>query len=121
MNYSRDTISHGTTGVKTMTCGFQPVEAELDVTPGPGTTFTTIYKSKGTTDGTNQVCDTNGSSGSNHFQRRYTDRMISISEWNGSTWNETFKITFDSYTSTEFKYNVVTANANYQVHRKVRG
>lgn len=121
MLYNRDTISHSTTGVKTNTVGFQPVEAELVVALGPGTTFTNIRFSLGRTDGTNQGCDSMTTDSGHLFQRRYNDRIVSISEWNGSAYAETFKIAFDSFTATEFKYNVVTANANFQVERIVRG
>lgn len=121
LSFLRDTITHSTTGVKTMTVGFQPVEAQLVVAPAPGTTFTNARRSLGITDGTNQVCDSDTEETTRIFQRRYSDRMISISEWNGTAWAETFKITFDSFTATEFKYNVNVGNANFQVHRIVRG
>lgn len=121
MNYSFDTITHSTTGVKTMTVGFQPLEAELVIAPAPGGALTTVKMSSGTTDGTNQSTDSFSVDSTRRYQERFTDRMASIWEWNGAAWAEVFKITFDSFTSTEFKYNVNIGNANYQVKRKVRG
>lgn len=121
LSYIRDTISHSTTGIKTMTTGFQPIEAELIVAPGPGTTFSSVKFSLGRSDGTNQGCDSMTTDSGHLFQRRYNDRMVSISEWNGTAYVETFKITFDSFTATTFTYNVVTADANFQVERVVRG
>lgn len=122
MNYLRSTITHSTTGVKTWTVGFQAKEVELVVTPAPGSTISDPRWSVGVTDGTNQVCDHVAVYPSNRRQERYTDRMASVWEYNGGTgtWTEVFKATFDSITSTEVKYNVVTASANYQVHRKAR-
>lgn len=121
LSYIRDTISHSTTGVKTMTTGFQPKEAELIVAPGPGTTAASIHFSLGRSDGTNQGCDSMTTDSGHLFQRRYNDRMVSISEWNGTAYVEVFQITFGSFTATTFTYNVVTADANYQVERVVRG
>lgn len=121
LNYARDTISHGTAGVKTHTCGFQPVKARLTARIAPGSASTIIYNAEGTTNGTNQDATTFTSEASRNFQQTYTDRMISISEWNGAAWVETFKVTFDSFTATEFKYNVVTANSAFQLRREVEG
>jgi len=121
LSYSRDTISHGTTGVKTMTVGFQPVKARLVARIAPGSDSPIIFRCEGNTNGTNQNGDTFTAESTRVYQRTYTDRMISISEWNGSAWVETFKITFDSFTATEFKYNVVTANSGFQLLREVEG
>lgn len=125
LSYSRDTITHTTTGVKTMTCGFQPVKAKIKVTFAPGANDTKIHMSEGTTDGTNQVCDTDTYHDSTHaFERRFTDRVVSIQEWTGAAWSEVLRANFDSFTATEFKYNVTVAGANagnYQFHREVEG
>lgn len=123
MNFAKDTITHGSlaTGIQTFTVGFQPLEAELIVTPAPGAAAADVYSSRGDTDGTTHTCDTFTVLGSRRYQRRYTDRMASIEEWNGSAWVEVFKITFNSFTATQFKYNVVIGNASYQVERRVRG
>lgn len=124
MNYSRGTITHTTTGVKTYTCGFQPVEAEIVVTYAPGATDNRQHRSAGTTDGTNQVCDVDYLETTHIFEQRFTDRLVEIREWNGATWVTVLTATFDSFTATEFKYNVTVAGANagsYQFHRKVRG
>lgn len=122
MAVAMETTTHATTGVKTMTAGFQPLEAEIIVRPSPGTSFTNyVRRSHGNTDGTIQSCESDTTSTARVYQQCYTDRMASIQEWNGTAWTETFKITFDSFTATEFKYNVVTANANFQVLRIARG
>lgn len=119
MDYDRSTITHSTTGVKTWTIGFQAKEFEIEVRPAPGTTYTDVRLSKGTSDGTNQVCDSL-SVYSSRRQQVYTDRLASVWEWNGVSWTEVFKAELDSFTATEVKYNVTIGNANYQVHRKAR-
>lgn len=121
MNYARSAITHATTGVKTFTCGFQPVEAELRVRFAPGASTTNIRFSFGVTDGTNQNADSFTTDGVDSYQQIFTDRMASIWTKSGGVWNEVFRIEFDSFTATEFKYNVVTASATYQVLRIVRG
>lgn len=121
MAFKRSAITHGSTGVKSFVCGFQPEEAELIVRPAPGAVITDVYLSTGTTDGTNQNCDTFTVYSARRRQETFTDRMASIWEWNGASWTEVFKITFDSFTATEFKYNVVIGNPNYQVLRLARG
>lgn len=108
-----------------MTCGFQPVEADLIVTTAPGAVDTRQHRSVGMTDGLTQICDADMIHDSTHiYEQRFTDRMVEIVEWSGTAWVEVLKITFDSFTATEFKYNVITAGANavnYQLLRKVRG
>lgn len=121
MDLARSAITISTTGVKTFTCGFQPVEAELVVRIAPGASTAVVRKCFGTTDATNQNADSETHETTREFQQTFTDRMASIWEWNGTTWAETFRINFDSFTATEFKYNVVTANSAFQVLRIVRG
>lgn len=123
MNYKQGTISHATTGVKTITCGWQPLAAEIIVGGKPGTTQTVSHLSFGTTDGTNQVVDTFYSDASRDKQERYSDRIVSIYEWDAGTsaYVEKARANFDSFTATEFKYNVITADANYQFRYRIWG
>lgn len=123
MAYSRSATTHATTGVKTYTCGFQPEEAELEVRFAPGASTAIARFSNGSTDGTNQNADSYHLAAARARQEIYTDRMASIWEWDSGTSSfvEVFRANFDSFTATEFKYNVTIANANYQVLRKVRG
>lgn len=121
MSYTLSSITHATTGVKTMTPGYQPVRAKLTVRPAPGAAVTIRQASDGVTNGTNQICDSDTIETTRIYQRRFTDRMASIWEYTGGAWTEVFKITFDSFTATEFKYNVVTANSAYQVMRETWG
>lgn len=125
MNYKQGTITHSTTGVKTITCGFQPLAAEIICGGDPAGTQTSInHLSIGTTDGTNQVCDSWALDTANHAkQDRYSDRLVSVWKWDVGTsaFVEEVKATFDSFTATEFKYNVTTGNANRQFRYRIWG
>lgn len=121
MSYTLSSITHATTGVKTMTVGYQPVRAVLTVRPSPAGSSPIRKASNGVTDGTNQICDSDTVETTRIYQRRFTDRMASIWEYTGGAWTEVFKITFDSFTATEFKYNVVIANSAFQVMRETWG
>lgn len=121
MSYKSGRITYGTTGSKTITTTFQPNEVELVVIPGSGTQFSDVRLSMGATDGTNQDCDVIGVYAGDRFVERFTDRLASIWEYNGSTWSEVVKITFTSWSATSVVLNVVTASSTYQVKYKIRG
>lgn len=120
MAYYLTTISHSTTGVKTRTPGFQPIGARITVAAKSGGE-TYAHKSIGITDGTNQICDSFFQDATRGKSDRYTDRLISQWEWNGAAFVEKVRVDFDSFTATEFKYNVVTADVNYQLLVEVWG
>lgn len=121
MDYVESTITHATTGAKSWSVGFQPKEVEFRVFPGPGGTFTDPRWSYCIVDtaGGNQICDS-VSIYSSRRQERFTDRCASIWTWNGSSWTEAFKITWDSVTATTVEYTVNTASSTYQVQRIAR-
>lgn len=121
MAYTLETTNHGTTGVKTMTVGYQPLKARITVRPQPGATGTIRKASNGVTDGTLQYTDSDTVETTRIFQRRFTDRMASVWEYTGGAWTEVFRINFDSFTATEFKYNVIIANLGMQVMRETEG
>lgn len=122
MNYYFATISHGTTGVKTRAVGFQPLGARITVAAKSGGQ-TYAHQSVGVTDGTNTVCDSWYQDATRGKSERYTDRMASQWEWDSgtSTWVEKTRAGFDSFTATEFKYEVITADVNYQYFIEVWG
>lgn len=121
MAYYQATISHGTTGVKTRTPGFQPLAAKITVVPFSAATE--LQKSVGTTNGTIQITDTDYVDPNRSKQERFSDRMAHIYKWNSgsSSYDTKFRADFDSFTATEFKYNVVTADSNYQLLVEVWG
>ena len=123
MAYKQGTISHGSTGVKTITVGFQPLGAELIVGGDPGSVASVMRLSMGQTDGTNQVCDSYFADGSRGMSDRANDCLVSLQRWDSgtSTYVEDTRAEFDSFTATEFKYNVTIANANRQYRYRIWG
>lgn len=121
--YFLTTISHNTTGVKTITCGFPPVRAKITVISN-GSADPIAHKSEGVTDGTNQICDTfavKAASGYS-YSDRFNDRLVSFHEFDGSG-NPTLvtRANYDSKNATQFKYNVITANVNCQYRVEIEG
>lgn len=121
MSYAFSTITHATMGAKTWTIGFQAAEVEFRVVPAPGSSVSDVRFSYAIVDtaGGFQYCDSI-SIYSSRRQERFTDRCASIWTWNGSTWTEAFKITYDSVTATTVEYTVNTASSSYQVERIAR-
>jgi hypothetical protein len=113
MSYFAGTVSHSTTGVKTITCGFQPTRARITITKG--TASTNLHQSVGKWDGTNQITDTIATDGVNAYSDRFTDRMAALYNFVAGLPNLLTRVNHDSVTATEYKYNVITANVNCQL------
>lgn len=96
--------------------GFQPNEAEFHVGAKTGTSGA-IQVMRGYVDsaGNEGVLD-DTFDGTNRQSRTFTNKCISVWEWNGSTYIEVLAADFHSYHSDGIKLNVTTANSNYQVH-----
>lgn len=120
MAYSLTTGSHGSTGVKTVTVGFQPYRAKITVSAVVGGD-TNAQESVGTTDGTLEICNAWYQDATRGKQNRFTNRMVNVYDWNGAAFVDKVVATFDSFTATEFKYNVTTADSNYQFMIEVWG
>lgn len=114
MNYFVGTISHGTTGVKTITCGFQPIGARITVGQKTLTTQNFSHKSVGVTDGATQICDTFYQDTTAGSTQRSNAKLVSVLENSAGTITEVAAAAFDSFTATALKYNVTTANSAYQ-------
>lgn len=121
MAYFQETVSHNSTGVKTRTIGFQPVSARITLGQKTSTAQTMAHKSVGVTDGTNQVCDTFFADGTRAKTERFSDRLVSHIEHDGTNYVEKVRANFDSFTPTELKYNVITADVGYQFLIEVWG
>lgn len=117
------TVTYGSTGIKTITCGWQPLGAEFFVEPGPGSTYTTIERSVGVTDGTNQSCTQEYTDPSRSRMERFTDRLADIRKWNSGTsvYDQKFMTALDSFTATEVKHNVTVFDTTYQLRYKIWG
>lgn len=114
MSYFIETISHPSTGLKTRTIGFQPTGVRITVSQKTSTAQTMAHKSVGISDGTNQICDTFYADGNYAKTERFNDRLVSHIEHNGVSFVEKVRANLDSFTATELKYNVITADVNYQ-------
>lgn len=121
MSYFFGTASYSTANLKTITCGFQPVRAKITIGSIAGGENAIIHQSVGVTDGTNQLCDSFADDGTNLYQNRFTDRMVSHYVFAAGVPTETTKATFSSFTATQFKFTVNTANVNYQYFIEVWG
>lgn len=114
MNYKHTRVTYGTTGIKTITCGFQPLGYRVTVTPASGASSTYMRQSVGVCDTTNQTCDQITQSHDRGRQERFTNRVADIRDWNGASWVQKVQTDHDSVTATELKLNAVVADSAYQ-------
>lgn len=123
MAYRLFLVTHGTTGVKTRNVGFQPIEARITLGAKDGAVQTWLQKSEGVTDGTSSVCLSQWgdiTAGVKSF-KDITGTLASQYDKVSGTWTEVVHANFDSFTATEFKYNVTAANSNFQFIVEVWG
>lgn len=113
-NYYTTRATYGTTGVKTITCGFQPVAMRITVA-GKGGSAAVVQRSEGTADGTRQNYDSIYWDSSGGHTKDGNTKMISHWERVAGVLTEVIAISFDSFTATEGKFNVTTADNNYSV------
>lgn len=114
MSYFMTTVSHATTGVKSVTPGFQPIGARITVSSA-GTSQAVGHFSQGITDGTHQCFNSTFSDVNGSSSWQGITKMVSHYERVSGTLTEVLAISFDSFNATQFKYNVGTANVNYSI------
>ena len=107
--------SYGTTGVKTITCGFQPVAMRITVGAKSGLATTTNQKCVGTADGARQNYVSTFSDSSFNQTKDSNDKMIRHYENVAGVLTEVVTGTFDSFTATQGKFNLSLANSNYSL------
>lgn len=112
MSYFCGTISHGSTGVKTVAVGFTPVGMRITVGAN-GASQAVSHRSVGFTNGTNVDFNSEYSDGSGSSSWQGTGKLVSHYERVAGTLTEKVAATFDSFTATQVKYNVTTADAAY--------
>jgi hypothetical protein len=112
MSYYTTRAAYGTTGVKTITCGFQPVAMRITVS-GKGSNAPVVQLSTGTADGTRQNYEAIYWDGSGGHTKDGNTKIISQWERVAGTLTEVVAGTFDSFTATEGKFNLSAANNNY--------
>lgn len=121
MNYFIGTISHGSTGIKTVTVGFQPKSLRITVGSQFGNVDTIEHKSEGFTDGTAQYYHSIFSDGTGRQTISGNDRIVSHFDRVGGVLTEVLRANISSFNATQVKYNIITANANYQLFIEVLG
>jgi hypothetical protein len=116
MSYYFSKITHSTTGVKTRTVGFQPTGARITIGAKDGATQTWIQKSMGLTNGTSHVCLSEWGDTTAGLKSKKDISGVLVSQYDkvAGVWTEVLAAAFDSFTATEFKYNVTTGSADFQ-------
>jgi hypothetical protein len=122
MLYYNTSITPSTTGIKTISCGFQPVGMRITVSAKNGSD-TVSHMSIGQVDNTGyQTCNTTYTDTTGGQTTKYTDRMASVLERVSGTITEVSRANFDSFTATQAKFNcTVSAGTAYQYHVEVWG
>lgn len=111
MAYYTTRAAYGTTGVKTITCGFQPVGMRITACSKNGTATTTLQKCVGTADGTRQNYISTFVNANFKQTKDSNDKMIRHYEDVAGVLTEVITGTFDSFTATEGKFNLsLTSN-----------
>lgn len=127
MNYFVTAVSHGTTGTKTIPCGFQPKGIRITASQRSTNSDNLVRQSIGMSDGTNQVCSSQYYDGtaSGAGPQRYIDRIVSVRNRVSGTVQEVSAAHVDqsvaAWTATEAKYIVDTADSAYQYQVEVWG
>lgn len=114
MAYKKSNTAYGSTGVKTITVGFQPIGYRLTVHP-PTTGNGKIVRCIGGSDGTVQTSSFVYGDGTTFDSGGSTSKVTSLYDDLGAGLVEAVAITHNSFTATQFKINVNTANANYDI------
>jgi len=112
MAYYTTRAAYNTTGVKTITCGFQPVAMRITVA-GKNGSSSVVQRSEGTADGTRQNYDCIYWDASGGHTKDGNTKMISHWERVSGTLTEVIAGTFDSFTATEGKFNLSAATNTY--------
>lgn len=122
--------SHETTttfdsiGVKTVTPGFPATSIAVEVAPANGLAFQGVQFCSGWTDGTRKKCDSIYANLSNGLAKseKSTSKLIRLFGEDGSgNVVVVLEATLNSITATQVKFDVTTANTNFQVSVKCEG
>lgn len=114
MNYYSATVAHGSSGVKEITLGWQPIGMEICGGPAYTGDDGITRSSDGSTDFTRQGCkyqfrDDEGAEGAD-----FTDRILSIRDRDGNgDVVEVVRVNMAAPTSTKGRYEVITPNSNF--------
>lgn len=114
MSYYTARTTYGTTGIKTINCGFQPAGMRLTVA-GKASSSTVVQFSQGVSDGTRQSYESLYSDSTGRQTKDGNTKMISHWERIAGVLTEVYSVAFDSFTATEGKFNIGTVSNNYSI------
>lgn len=121
MPYFCGTIAHGSTGTKTISVGFQPVALKITVAQRYQANQGFTHMSMGSSNGVKQHCDSIFQDTSGGLTLSSDMKLISHYERVGETITEVLAGTVHSFTTGQVKYNITTANANYNLFIEIWG
>lgn len=113
MSYYTTRAAYGTAGVKTITCGFQPVGMRISVGAKNGLATSTMQHCVGTADGTRQNYISTFANTNFNQTKDSNDKMIRHFEDVAGVLTEVVTGTFDSFTATECKFNLSLTSNTY--------
>lgn len=113
MSYFVGTSAHATTGVKTVTVGFQPTGMRITVGQLDGATDTKTEYCVGFTDGTTSYYTTTFRDSTSAKTESDITHLTRVFKRSGGVLVDAIVINLDSFTATQVKYNVTTADVNY--------
>lgn len=129
MSYYNTTAAYATTGVKTITTNFQPVNVRLTVSQKYTGTQTYLHYSMGA----GGLVDVSGTpTMRQHVDSVYQDstgsqtvssdsKVVSFYDRVSGTLTEIMAASIDSFTATQLKLNFTTVNVNYNIFIEVWG
>lgn len=108
-------------GVKTITPGFQSTAITITVAPATGSPFQGVQHCIGWTDGTRKMCDFQYANlqNNNAISGKTTSKLVQLwGEDAGGHLAVVVEATLNAITPTQVKFDVTTANVDYQVSIK---
>lgn len=121
MSYKRTTISFGSTGVKSISWPFGTLPIGCRITLGGrfSSTDSCNHLSIGNSNGSTQSFHSTYSDNQGHQTISGINKLVSHYERIGGVITEVVSATINSFSTTDIKINVTTANPNYQFHVEI--
>lgn len=121
MQYFRTTISHGSTGTKSINVGFPPVAARITIGSKYNNTDLVNHLSIGNTNGTTSSYHSTFSDTSSHQTISGTGKLGRHFARISGLVTEVINLDTPSFVGNQFQYNVAIADASYQLHVEAWG
>lgn len=121
MSYFNTTAAWSTSGVKTITVGFQPTSMRVTVGQKFGTTQNFSHLSLGSGEPAFSHVDSTFQDGTGGKTITDDTKIVSHYERVSGTITEVLAASIDSFTATQAKLNITTPNVNYNLYIEVWG